>query len=111
MLLMAPVIVEVYKVITNILLFIQIFDDKNKNGSIYRSNNNQVYYMLWNFQLVSFIALILSIRSISIYMVSFCQRIFDDKKYCYLRYPLLAFRSHFVPNHNNQSLYGRTCMF
>jgi len=55
-------VVETYKVIAFILLLNQIFDDKNKNGSVKKANNNQVY-MRGNFE-----------------FVSFCRRVFDDKK-------------------------------
>jgi len=56
--------VEIYKFITYIPpLLNQIFDHKNKNGSVKETNNNEVSYMRENFE-----------------FVSFCQRIFDDKK-------------------------------
>jgi len=35
--------VEIYKVIAYTLSLNQIFDDKNKNGSVKGANNNQVY--------------------------------------------------------------------
>jgi len=35
--------VEIYKIIAYIPLFNQMFDDKNKNGSVRGANNNQVY--------------------------------------------------------------------
>jgi len=58
--------VEIYKVIAFIPLLNQIFDDKNKNGSAKVANNDQVY-MHGNFE-----------------FISFCQRVFGDKKNVYL---------------------------
>jgi len=58
--------VEIYKVIAFIPLLDQIFDDKNKNVSLKRTNSNQVY-MRVNFE-----------------FVSFRQRVFDDQKNVYL---------------------------
>jgi len=46
-----------------------MIDDINKNGSVKRANNNQVY-MRGNFE-----------------FVRFCQWVFDDKKNVYLWYP------------------------
>jgi len=55
-------VVEIYKVIAFIPLLDQIFDDKNKNGSIKGANNNQAY-MRENFEFDSFF-----------------QRVFNDEK-------------------------------
>jgi len=55
--------IQIYiKVIAYITLLNQIFDDKNKNGSLKGAHNNQVY-MRGNFE-----------------FVSFCHVIFYDKK-------------------------------
>jgi len=59
--------VEIYKAVAHIPLLNQIFYDKNKNDGVKGANNNQVPMYARNFE-----------------FVSFCQRIFDDKKNYYL---------------------------
>jgi len=82
---MVITMVEIYKVIAFIPLLDQIFDDKNKNGSVKVANNNQVY-MRGNFELVSF-----------------CQRVFDICD--------IPLRSHSVSDDNNPSQYAITYIF
>ena len=69
--------VEIHKVIAYIPLLYQIFDDKNKNGSVKGANNNNQVYMPANF----YVGVFFMIRNIVIYDI-----------------PLL---SHFVSDDNN----------
>jgi len=60
-----PAMVEIYKVIAYIPLLNQIFEDKNKNGSVKKANNNQVY-MRGILNLLAIVSIFLVIRKIYI---------------------------------------------
>jgi len=77
--------VEIHKVIAYIPLLYQIFDDKNKNGSVKGANNNNVF-MRGNF----YASVFFMIRKNVIYDI-----------------PL---RSHFVPGDNNFCRCAITCI-
>ena len=62
--------VEIYKVIAYIPLFNQIFDDKNKNGSLKGANNNQVCKGGIS-NLLAFFGVFLMIRKIDICDIPF----------------------------------------